>query len=213
MSRPTPAQARVDEERSRSDGESHEDHAPSPTSSRPDLAFIDVRELLAEVGCDSDPHLVTRPIGQAVRYLIEARLAGLSPQTVCVIDLRGVVVLDFSGADEVAARVKARATNLLLVFRCAAASHAEQLGTVLSDHALAAVAETDAGTFQLLGEVQATHHGAWRELERLGSLCLAADGHPPASSLDSLAEAGLAFKCDVSGTYHALSTLLPTARR
>lgn len=182
----------------------------TPATVPPRVVRIDVTKLLSAVE-GQGPHLVTRPTGQAVRALIEARLGVVPPGALCVIDLSGVVVLDFSCADEVAARVRAAASEALLVFRCLGEAHVDQLDAVLSHHSLTAVAEVAPGRFRLLGEADASAHGAWHQLERLGVLKatgLGAPDGPGERSFGELAAAGLAFKCGASGSYHALSRLL-----
>lgn len=181
-------------------------------ATRPRVTSIDVRELLSRIGGHGDPHLVTRPTGKAVRALIEAELRKMGPGTLCVIDLCGVVVLDFSCADEVAAQVRATASGILLVFRCAGEAHLDQLSTVLAHQKLTAVAEVGPGRFCLLGQVDEPTDGAWSELERVGAVRAGRPPQPPSSSLEHLlavlADAGLAFQCRRSGSYHALSRFL-----
>ena len=169
---------------------------------------INVLDLLAAAEGDSDPNLVTRQTGRAVRALIEAELARRPPGSVCMIDFRGVGVLDYSCADEVAARVRATASSVV-VFRCTQDRHADQLGTVLEHHSLAAVAETGPGRFQLLGRVEAHTRSAWQALEEAG-IGSNSDGLPtePPAGYGALAADGLAFRCERSGAYHAFSSIL-----
>ena len=66
---------------------------------------IDVGVLVSKTVTSLHSHLVTRPTGRAVRLAIEAQMAGSGAQSLSVIDLSDVTILDFSCADEVIAKL------------------------------------------------------------------------------------------------------------
>ena len=163
-------------------------------------------------------HLVTRPTGRAVRLAIETQLQGAHPPSVSLIDFSEVVIIDFSCADEVVAKLLQRymsdeQTDAFFVFRGVREPHRDQIEVVLERHGLAAVAETDQRSFELLGVRTADEAWAWAVLEEHGALSaaearerLAAVG--PLEALASLARRRLAFRDPSSGRVHALSRLV-----
>jgi hypothetical protein len=70
-----------------------------------DAFSVDVHELLEGSVANLYSHLVTRPTGRAVRLAIEAQLHDLTPPALSMVDLSSVVVLDYSCADEVVAKL------------------------------------------------------------------------------------------------------------
>jgi len=185
---------------------------------RPDPIRIDVGQVLQRTVTSLYAHLVTRPTGRAVRMAIEARLQSAGTLSLSLIDLSEVVILDFSCADEVVARLVEDATRSLtqeafFVFRGVQEPHRDQIESVLERRGLATVVETDPGSFQLLGTRTPREERLWSEVERRGLVGpdelaeLMADAADPAA-LESLLERRLAFRSPVSGRVHALSRLI-----
>lgn len=184
----------------------------------PDPVAIDVGEVLQRTVTSLYSHLVTRPTGRAVRMAIETQLQTAGARSLSLIDLSEVVILDFSCADEVVAKLLLRfrdhdAHDAFFVFRGVHEPHRDQIEVVLERQGLAVVVETDPGTFRLLGVHSAEEERVWGVLEERGLLtsedadALLADGDDRAA-LDSLADRGLAFRSPVSGRIHALSRLV-----
>jgi hypothetical protein len=152
---------------------------------------------------------------------IEAQLQTAGLRSLSLIDLSEVVILDFSCADEVVARLVEDATRspsheAFFVFCGVSEPHRDQIESVLERRGLAAVAETGPGTFQLLGTRTDGEERIWREVERRGQVDAeqlaeiaseAADRH----AFESLLERRLAFRSSGSGRVHALSTLVQRA--
>jgi hypothetical protein len=124
-------------------------------------------------------HLVTRPTGQALRLGIESQVRELGPFCVSVLDFSQVVVLDYSCADEVIAKLimnyqrEERPNDAYFVVRGLAEEHTDPIEEVLVRHQLALVAEIDKG-FMLLGHVTDIQRDVWNELQQQGS-CEAAE--------------------------------------
>jgi hypothetical protein len=188
------------------------------TDARLDPIWIDVGQVLQRTVTSLYSHLVTRPTGRAVRMAIEAQLQSAGARSLSLIDLTEVVILDFSCADEVVARLvedakKSPTHEAFFVFRGVHEPHRDQIESVLERRGLAAVGETDPGTFQLLGTRTATEDRVWSEVERRGVV----DGEEVAevapepvdlAAFESLVERRLAFRSPSSGRVHALSRLV-----
>ncbi len=176
---------------------------------------IDVGEVLQRTVTSLYSHLVTRPTGRAVRMAIETQLQAGGERSLSLIDLTEVVIIDFSCADEVVAQLlegahASRSHEAFFVFRGVHEPHRDQIETVLERRGLAAVAETEPGTYQLLGRRTDAEDRTWSELERLGfvaseALALAL---PDGDAVASLVARRLAFKSPGSGRIHALSRLV-----
>ena len=133
---------------------------------------IDVGRLVRRNVASLYSSLVTRPTGQAVRLAIENLLAEeTGPVSLSVIDLSQVTVMDFSCADEVVAKLllrfltDERPREAYFLFRGVRELHRDPMEAVLERHALAAVAETRTGVFELLGQVGAEGMRVWAEVE------------------------------------------------
>ena len=119
-------------------------------------------------------HLVTRPTGQALRMGIESQIRELGNFCVSVLDFSQVVVLDYSCADEVIAKLimnfqrDDRSNDAYFVVRGLAEEHTDPIEEVLVRHQLGVVAEMD-GRYVLLGPASATEHDVWTELQRHGN--------------------------------------------
>ena len=119
-------------------------------------------------------HLVTRPTGQALRLGIESQIRELGSFCVSVLDFSQVVVLDYSCADEVIAKLimnyqrDDRANDAYFVVRGLAEEHTDPIEEVLIRHQLALVAEIDGG-YVLLGHASSVERDVWAELQKHGN--------------------------------------------
>ena len=185
-----------------------------------DPVSIDVGHLVRRNVASLYSSLVTRPTGQAVRLAIENVLAEETGQlTLSVIDLSQVTIIDFSCADEVVAKLllrflgEERPREAFFIFRGLKELHRDPIEVVLERHALAAVAETDSGAFQLLGSTSWAEDEVWSALEKRGAVGEAeADGIVPVGGgkevLDALVFRRVVFHHPTTGQYSALSALL-----
>lgn len=138
-----------------------------------DRIAIDVGQVLQRTVTSLYSSLVTRPTGRAVRMAIETQLQAAGERSLSLIDLSEVVILDFSCADEVVAQLLERSGEsptheAFFVFRGVHEPHRDQIQAVLERRGLAAVAETAADTFELLGVRTAAEERAWSVLEQRG---------------------------------------------
>ena len=119
-------------------------------------------------------HLVTRPTGKALRLGIESQIGELGAFCVSVLDFSQVVVLDYSCADEVVAKLiqryqrDDRPTDAYFIARGLAEEHRDPIEEVLSRHQLALVAETD-GAYSLVGCVDKLERTVWNALQQMQS--------------------------------------------
>ncbi len=183
-----------------------------------DPISIDVGEVLNRVVTSLYSHLVTRPTGRAVRMAIETQLQGAGESSLSLIDLSEVVILDFSCADEVVAKLLQRSKEsgtheAFFVFRGVREPHRDQIQAVLERRGLAAVAETDPGTFRLLGQRTPGEDRAWGVLEGRGLVTSEEvpellDDADDRAAFERLVERRLVFRSPLSGRVHALSRLV-----
>ena len=188
------------------------------TDARLDPIWIDVGQVLQRTVASLYAHLVTRPTGRAVRMAIEAQLQTAGARSLSLIDLSEVVILDFSCADEVVARLvedagKSRTHEAFFVFRGVHEPHRDQIESVLERRGLATVVETEPGSFELLGTRSEEEERIWSEVERrglvdLGDWAAIANGDAERVAFESLLERRLAFRAPGSGRVHALSRLV-----
>jgi hypothetical protein len=188
------------------------------TDARFDPVWIDVGEVLQGTVTSLYAHLVTRPTGRAVRMAIEARLQSAGARSLSLIDLSEVVILDFSCADEVVARLVEDATRspareTFFVFQGVHEPHRDQIESVLERRGLATVVETEPGLFQLLGTRTSGEERMWREVERRGlvgpeELAELVVDASDRRAFESMLERRLAFRNPGSGRVHALSRLV-----
>jgi hypothetical protein len=190
------------------------------SEARLDPIWIDVGQVLERTVTSLYSHLVTRPTGRAVRMAIEARLQSAGARSLSLIDLSEVVILDFSCADEVVARLVEDAARsptheAFFVFRGVHEPHRDQIEVVLERRGLATVAETDPGQFRLLGCRSDREERVWASLEQRGFVgpdeigALVRDGEDR-EALESVLRRRLAFRSPVTGQVHALSRLART---
>lgn len=166
-------------------------------------------------------HLVTRPTGQALRLGIEAQISELGALCLTVLDFGEVVVLDYSCADEIVAKLiqrfqkPDRPAEAYFLARGIDDRHQETLDSVLARQDLAIAAELEGGRLALLGGASEIERAAWETLERVerGSaeqVAEAADAPLDAvrDALDSLARRRVIARIDVPRRYFALRPLL-----
>jgi hypothetical protein len=180
-----------------------------------DPIWIDVGAVLQRTVTSLYSHLVTRPTGRAVRMAIETQLQAAGERSLSLIDLSEVVIIDFSCADEVVAQLlegsrASRTHEAFFVFRGVHEPHRDQIETVLERRGLAAVAETEPNTYQLLGRRSDGEERMWSELERLGLVAAEelSAALPDGDAVASLLDRRLAFRSPGSGRIHALSRLV-----
>jgi hypothetical protein len=186
---------------------------------------IDVREVLKGIGDDLmqqsvtlHSYLVTRPTGRAVRMAIETQLPGAGQRSLSVIDFSEVMLIDFSCADEVVAKLLQQylvdePPDAFFIFRGVHEAQWDQILTVLDRQSLAAVVERDAGVFELVGVSSEDEGRVWGQLEERGvvgpqEIETLFDAHADRQALSSLFSRGLAFHNPDSGSVHALSRLV-----
>ncbi|MEJ2546527.1 MAG: hypothetical protein P8125_01785 [Gemmatimonadota bacterium] len=122
------------------------------------------------------PNLVTRQTGRAVRDGIE-RLMSERGDTIAVIDLRDVAVIDFSCADEVVAKLvmgsdgeTSDSVPRFVLVRGIREHHLDPVEGALRRRGLAVSAERIGGEPVLLGEVEPEALAAWRMLAACGRI-------------------------------------------
>jgi hypothetical protein len=183
---------------------------------------IDLGTVLRGTVCALYSNLVTRPTGAAVRTEIERAIADASGPTVTVIDFSQVMLLDFSCADEIVAKLMLRyvrpaalvadagaaavaAGDGYFVFRGIGDHHLDAVEAVLERHGLAIVAVVD-GELRLVGELGEPERQAWELLHAVApadaARLAAAAGHDEATAaalLAALAERRLAMPAPAGG--------------
>jgi len=184
-----------------------------------DPVAIDVGGLLQSHVASLYSHLVTRQTGRAVRLAIESQLGEAGSASLSLVDLSEVSVLDFSCADEVAAKLllryldPGRPRDAFFVFRGVTEAHRDPVEVVLMRQHLAVVAETAPAHYELLGDRTEAEERAWRQLEAYGLLVPAdiPDVLPDPddrAAFAGLIERRLAFRSPISGRIHALSRIV-----
>jgi hypothetical protein len=166
-------------------------------------------------------HLVTRPTGRALRLGIETQLGEIGAVCLSVLDFTQVVVLDYSCADEVVAKLiqryqaDDRPADVYFVARGLAEHHCDPIDEVLNRHDLSLVAEVG-HEFVLLGSAGAIERDAWQALQQArlagapevaASLRVSEDS--AAGALDRLAGRRTVLRRGVPLSYFSLTTLLP----
>jgi hypothetical protein len=153
---------------------------------------------------------------------IESQIREIGSFCVSVLDFSQVVVLDYSCADEVIAKLimnyqrDERPTDAYFVVRGLAEEHIEPIEEVLVRHKLALVAESDGATV-LLGNVSEIERAVWYELEKHRN----AEPHElarfvgftlpqTAFALDNLHRLRCVLRSGTASRFHSLSSLLKT---
>ncbi len=137
------------------------------------VAF-DLSTLVPRAVASLYSHLVTRPTGQALRLGIESQISELGSFCVSVLDFSQVVVLDYSCADEVIAKLimkyqrEERPNDAYFLVRGLAEEHTDPIEEVLVRHRLALVAQVEHG-FMLLGHASEMEREVWNELQKQGN--------------------------------------------
>ncbi len=120
--------------------------------------------------------LVTRQTGRAVRLGIEEQVAGREGPVVAVLDFREVSVIDFSCADEVAAKLVGSAlegedgpgSGPYFLFTGLTDHHLDPVESALRRRDLVVAAERADGTPLVVGELEEGAGRAWEHLCRAG---------------------------------------------
>ncbi len=133
---------------------------------------IDVSSVLRGTVCDLYSNLVTRPTGAAVRTAIEQQVAEIGAPAVTTIDFSQVMLLDFSCADEIVAKLLLRYAHPdgpdgYVLFRGIHEGHLDPVEAVLERHALALVAWYD-GHAELFGAVTDEERLVWEYVRDAG---------------------------------------------
>ena len=140
-----------------------------------DPVAIDVAGLVERSVASLHSYLVTRPTGQAVRLAIEGQFPAGGRTALSVVDLSRVMVLDFSCADEVIAKLllrylpDLRPRDAYFLFR-GMGPHMEPVESVLHRHGLAAVGQDAEGRFGLVGVRTSEEERVWARVENAGTL-------------------------------------------
>jgi hypothetical protein len=122
-------------------------------------------------------NLVTRPTGQAVRMGVESQLMELDGGSgIClsVLDFSQVLVLDYSCADEIVAKLLLRyatgdrPADAYFMARGLQDHHREAIEAVLERHDLRLVIHDRPGDPQLLGPSDPVERACWAALARAG---------------------------------------------
>lgn len=119
-------------------------------------------------------HLVTRQTGAAIRVGIERQIGEMDGLCLSVLDFAHVVVLDYSCADEIIAKLlrlyhaAPAADGAYFLARTVGESHRETIDAVLRRHRLALAARLEDGSPALLGAAAPMECDVWAALNRLG---------------------------------------------
>lgn len=122
-------------------------------------------------------NLVTRPTGQAVRMGVESQLMELEGNRwIClsVLDFTQVMVLDYSCADEIVAKlllryvVSDRPAEAFFIARGLQDHHREAIEAVLERHDLRLVAHESGSDPHLMGPTDPVERACWSALGKLG---------------------------------------------
>lgn len=182
-----------------------------------DPVNIDVAALVERSVASLHSYLVTRPTGQAVRLAIEGQFPSGGRVALSVVDLSRVVVLDFSCADEVVAKLilrylpALRPREAFFLFRGLTEVHLDPVEAVLERHRLAAVVQDTSGAFGLVGVRSPEEERVWERVERVGlipshRLGLHLEAPADQQVLERLVERRLILR-HPDGGIHALSRL------
>lgn len=182
-----------------------------------DPVAVDVAAMVERSIASLHSYLVTRPTGQAVRMAIEGQFPAGGRPSLSVVDLSRVVVLDFSCADEVVAKLvlrylpHPRPREAYFLFRGVGESHREPIEAVLERRGLAAVVQDESGRAGLVGVRSAGEERIWRTVEEAGRILPAEAGAvfrggEDLRIVDRLVERRLVLRSERGGV-HALSTL------
>lgn len=185
-----------------------------------EVVAFDLSTLVQRSVASLYSHLVTRPTGQALRLGIESQLCELGSFCVSVLDFSQVVVLDYSCADEVVAKLLQRyqradrPADAYFIARGLAEEHRDPIEEVLSRHQLALVAEFG-GEFALLGHASGFERSVWSVLQQLSSASpseiathVAVSEPHVTGALDALVERRTVLRAVASPAYYSLAALV-----
>lgn len=147
--------------------------SPDP---RVERVAVDVAAMVERSVASLHSYLVTRPTGQAVRMAIEGQFPAGGRAALSVVDLSRVLVLDFSCADEVVAKLvlrylpHPRPREAYFLFRGVGESHRDPIEAVLERRGLAAVVQDPGGATGLLGIRSREEERAWSAVEEAGRI-------------------------------------------
>jgi hypothetical protein len=183
---------------------------------------IDLGTVLRGAVCALYSNLVTRTTGAAVRSEIERVITDTAGRTVTVIDFSQVMLLDYSCADEIVAKLMLRYAaepheradaEGYFVFRGLGEHHLDAVEAVLERRGLAIVA-LFGDEPALVGEVTPEERHAWELLRAMGlgdardlGEATGLDAERAQGVLDALAARRLVVRVD--GRYAALGAALP----
>lgn len=164
-------------------------------------------------------HLVTRPTGRALRLGIESQIGDIGAVCLSVLDFTQVLVLDYSCADEVVAKLiqryqaEDRPADAYFVARGLGEQHREPIEQVLLRHELALVAEVS-DQYTLLGTATPLERALWTLLQQMHlsaaaelAATLRISVEHATAALDRLAGRRVVLRQERA--YVALTTLLP----
>lgn len=134
------------------------------------MTTVDLASALAATAASPQPHLVTRPVGAAIRLLVERQLDALAAGTVAVLDFSGIGVLDRSCADEFVAKLMlpregaSHGRDGYVMLRGLHDGHLDAIEAVLETHGLALVVQLPDGATRLVGAVTALERALWEQV-------------------------------------------------
>lgn len=140
------------------------------------MTTVDLASALAASAGAPQAHLVTRPVGAAIRLLVERQLDALAAGTVAVLDFSGIGVLDRSCADEFVAKLMLPREGPMptrdgyVVLRGLHDGHLDAIEAVLETHGLALVVQLPDGATRLVGAVTVTERRLWEQV-MVGAAC------------------------------------------
>lgn len=183
---------------------------------------IDLSALVSRSVATLYSHLVTRPTGEALRLGIERQISDLGSVCLSVLDFTQVVVLDYSCADEMIAKLlhryrdADRTANVYFLARAVDENHRQTIEAVLGRYDLALVAELTSGVPALLGSASAAERRVWTALERLSYAPIgrvsdeldAASADSVRDALDRLVRRRVALRASETDAYASLGSLL-----
>lgn len=185
---------------------------------------IDLSSIVRRSVASLYSHLVTRPMGQALRMGIESQIAELGQFCVSVLDFTQVVVLDYSCADEAVAKLvlryqrEDRPSNAWFIARGLGEQHREPIEEVLARHNLVLAAELEEEGFTLLGAATETERDVWEILQRHGTITpesaaalLGSGEGEVVSILDDLSARRTIYRANSPLHYVALTSLFSRA--
>ena len=153
---------------------------------------------------------------------IESQIRDIGSFCISVLDFSQVVVLDYSCADEVVAKLimnyqrEERPNDAYFVVRGLAEEHTDPIEEVLVRHQLGLVAELDGATV-LLGNVTPVERAVWCDLEALGNAepdevaqRLGFTLSQTAVALNNLHRLRTVLRQGTSSRFYSLSSLLQT---